>query len=475
MPELADLVVYELHVEEFNATFQGVIDRLPYLKSLGVTCLELMPVTSLKLDFDWGYGPLHYLAPNQRWGEAGLKHLVDSCHAEGVAVILDVVFQHVDPTFPYYQVYTDAGVPSPMTGGLGSFGPVVDYGKQFARDYVHTATGFLLEEYHVDGFRYDEVTDLYDGPAGVEYASFAFDVYGRSLQLARFTPSGGTRPGEYSRVIQVPEALNRPQEILRTTYSSATWQDGLLGKAEDMAQFGYVDDGFAHLLDADFSGYPRTKTVHDIAGQPVDMPVAPFQYLNSHDHSHLIAFLTGNRQNPYDPLADRSRWYKIQPFIIAQYTASGIPMLWQGQEFSDNYVLAGDGNLRVHFRRDAHWEYFYDPDGAPLIRLHRILGTLRAGHPALRGRDSFYYNQSSHISSGIIGYRRSAGNDLALVFLNFSDTPQTMTIPFPSTATFREQIDASGRPAPLDLKGTTGDPMTVTVPANYGYVFTPTS
>lgn len=239
-----------------------------------------------------------------------------------------------------------------------------------------------------------------------------------------------------------------------------------------MAQFGYVDDRFAHLLDADFSGYPRTKTVHDIAGQPVDMPVAPFQYINSHDHSHLIAFLSGNRQNPYDPLADRSRWYKIQPFIIAQYTASGIPMLWQGQEFSDNYVLASDGNLRVHFRRDAHWEYFYDPSGSPLIRLHRILGKLRAGHPALRGRDSFYYNQSSHISAGIIGYRRSTGNDTALVFLNFSDAPQTMTIPFPATATFREQVDAAERPVPLDLSGMTGDPMTVTVPASYGYVFT---
>ena len=47
-----------------------MVDRLPYLKSLGVTCLELMPMTSLKLDFDWGYGPLHYLAPNQRWGGA---------------------------------------------------------------------------------------------------------------------------------------------------------------------------------------------------------------------------------------------------------------------------------------------------------------------------------------------------------------------------------------------------------------------
>jgi len=56
-PELDDLVVYELQVEEFNDTFDGVIDRLTYLVSLGVNCIELMPVTSMQLDFDWGYGP----------------------------------------------------------------------------------------------------------------------------------------------------------------------------------------------------------------------------------------------------------------------------------------------------------------------------------------------------------------------------------------------------------------------------------
>ena len=55
-----------------------------------------MPVTSLKLDFDWGYGPLHYFAPCERWGGVrGLKHLVNACHQAGVAVILDVVYQHV--------------------------------------------------------------------------------------------------------------------------------------------------------------------------------------------------------------------------------------------------------------------------------------------------------------------------------------------------------------------------------------------
>ena len=467
VPELADLVVYELQIEEFNDSFDGVVARLPYLRSLGVTCLELMPVTSLKLDFDWGYGPLHYLAPNERWGGgAGLKRLVDAAHAAGVAVILDVVYQHVDWSFPYNLVYADARVASPMIGAPGPFGPTIDYHLPFARDYVQAAGRYWLNEYHVDGFRYDEVTDLYDGPVGDAYAKMAYDAYCESLGLARFTPSGGTAGGEYSRIIQVPEALNQPQGILATTYSSATWQDGLLAKAEAMAAQGFVDDGFAHLLDASFSGYPETKAVHDKDGQPVAMPVAPFQYLESHDHSQLINFVAGA---PEAVLADRSRWYKLQPFAIALYTCPGVPMLWQGQEFADNNGLPGGGDARIHFRRNTHWEYFYDDQGAPLVRLYRLLGALRHAHPALRSRDSYYFNLDSRPADGVIVYQRRAATDheVAMVFLNFSDQAQTVTAPFSQTGLYHEGIDGADA---LTISQP-GQRVTVTVPSNYGRIY----
>jgi 1,4-alpha-glucan branching enzyme len=468
VPELADLVVYELHVEEFNGTFDGVVERLAYLKSLGVTCLELMPVTSLKLDFDWGYGPLHYFAPNERWGGAwGLKRLVDACHRAGIAVILDVVYQHVDPTFPYHLVYADANRPSPMIGDVGPFGPQIDYSKEFARDYVQAANRHWLNEYHVDGFRYDEVTDLYDGPTGVAYAKMAYDAYGESFAYARFTPSGGTATGEYSRVIQCAEALNRPQQILRTTYSNGTWQDGLLNKAEDMATSGYVDDDFGHLLDASFLDYAETKTVHDVANQPVEMPVAPFQYVESHDHSQLIAFV--GTQPGDAPFADRSKFFKLQPFAIALYTAQGIPMLWQGQELADNFALPASGDARIHFRRGTHWEYFYDELGSPLVRLYRILGNLRKSCPALRSRESFYYNTYSRPSDGVIAYQRRStpANQVAMVFLNFSDQAQSISVPFPEPGVYPELID---RQASVTVD-TPNQSIAVSVPSNYGCIF----
>ena len=475
VPELADLVVYELHVEEFNDTFDGVVDRIDYLKSLGVTCLELMPVSSLKLDFDWGYGPLHYFAPNQRWGgEWGVKKLVNACHAKGVAVILDVVYQHVDPSFPYALVYQNAGLASPMISGNGPFGPEIDYNQEFARDYLATANRHWLSAYHVDGFRYDEVTDLYDGPTGVKYAKLAYDTYDASLKLPRFTPSGGTKPGEYSRIIQVAEALNRPQEILRSTYSNGTWQDNLLSKVADMARYGYVDDSFALLLDARFNGYPDTKTVHDVQNQPVDMPVAPFQYLESHDHTQLMAWVGVGGQSPTGPFADRSAFYKLQPFAIALYTSQGTPMLWEGQEFAESWVLPDSGDARVHFRRNVHWEYFYDDEGSALIRLYRILGNLRHAYPALRSRESYYDNIHSRPADGVIVYRRSStpNQQTAMVFLNFSDHSQGIAAPFPDPGSYREMIDDGVRTNPYIVNvGQSGQMVGVEVPSHYGFVF----
>ena len=470
-------MVYELHAEQFNSTFSGIVDRLPYLQSLGVNCLELMPVTSLALDFDWGYGPLHYFAPNEQWGgRDGFKMLVDACHRAGVAVILDVVFQHVDPSFAYAQVYTAASVASPMIGGSGDFGPEVDYGLQFSRDYVHAVTSHWLAEYHVDGFRYDEVTDMYTEPTGDPYAGFAYDVYNQSLLIPRFTPSGGVAAGEYSRVIQVPEALNRPQEVLGNTYSSATWQDNLLGKVEDMASNNcYVDDSFALLLDASFSGYPTTKTVHDINGRPVEMPVAPFQYLNSHDHSHLAQFPYGESgRDPNEPLADRAWWYKIQPFVVALYTSQGVPMLWEGQEVSDNWVLPASGDLRVHFRRNLHWEYFYDLEGSPFVRLHRILGGLRAAYPALA---------QPHVvllQPAIPARRRHRGllqvgprSNMPWWCSTSPDSPVGQPAGpgsghVPGDGRRRHPADA---PTVFARLPTPANRFTITVPSNYGYVF----
>jgi len=205
------------------------------------------------------------------------------------------------------------------------------------------------------------------------------------------------------------------------------------------------------------------------------MPVAPFQYLNSHDHSHLICF-AGTTGGGVLPWGNRDNFYMLQPFAIALYTAQGVPMLWEGEEFADNYLLPSSGPARINLRRDVNWEYFYDDDGAPLIRLYRILGQLRASSPALRSRESYFYYQQSLQGNNIVSYQRHASatatepEQYAMVLLNFSGNSGTIKLPFPKAGIWTEKIDAGVTPMTLDA-ASDGSSLTVTVPSWYGYVF----
>lgn len=481
-PELQDLVVYELQVEEFNDTFDGVIDRLDYLDSLGVNCLELMPVTSAKVDFDWGYGPVYHFSPSARFGgPEGLRRLVDAAHARGIAVILDVVYEHVDTAFAYYGVYNDiantAGAPhpaSPMVNGwnVWGFGPAADFTQTFCKDFFVAANQMWLDEYHVDGFRYDEVTDLYAGARAAGYKELANRIYLHSLGIARF----GAGANSYSRIVQCAEALDKSRQVMNETYANSAWTNDLLNKVEDMLRWNYVDDAFAHVLDPAFSGYPSSQAVVDAAGNPVQRPVAPFQYLESHDHSQLIVFAgTVNDSGPL-PEGNRDLFYKLQPYAIALLTCQGIPMLWQGQELADNYNLPDNGSARVHLRRDTHWQFFYDRDGQPLIRVYRRLGQLRRSSRSLRGTSSYYYYQHSHQQTQIIAYHRyapAAGaqpEDWAMVLLNFAGNDGQIDVPFPKAGKWQELLDADHSNYIVTVADD-GDLQTIVVPSNYGRVF----
>jgi hypothetical protein len=112
VPEIDEMVVYELHVGEFNGTFAGLIAQLPYLQGLGINVLELMPVSNAKEDVEWGYTPLGYFAPDDRYGgPEEMRRLVRACHEHGIAVIIDAVYAHAHPAFPYNLVYEASDEP----------------------------------------------------------------------------------------------------------------------------------------------------------------------------------------------------------------------------------------------------------------------------------------------------------------------------------------------------------------------------
>lgn len=466
VPAVDDLVVYELQVEEFDASFEGVVQRLDYLTSLGVNALELMPITTVPEVFDWGYGPLYFLSPAHRWGGSEeLKYMIDACHQKGIAVILDVVYQHVHADFAYNRIYKDSGESGPM-GSFpdGWFGPAITYpGFPFTQEYFRIVNQYWLQEYHVDGFRYDYVPGFFDGPTGQGYANLVFQTYQDSLALPRFQDPQG-----FSRIIQCAEDLYDPPGIMRQTYSNTAWQDSLLNKVRDMVKYQYVDQDFVNILNPYATGYPASR---DFDG--IQVPVAPFQYLNSHDHDHLITSF-GTKPGiggPGDILfGDRANTPRLQPYAIALYTCQGIPMLWQGEELAENYTLPGGGNARVSIPRPVHFEYFYDQYGQELIRLYRILGRLRHQIPALRSRE--FYSIAVIPGAMTVAYQRQAPQQTAVVILNFSNSDQSVTIPFPKAGTYREMINNDVRPQPWEITvPNDGDTVQVTVPSNYGYIF----
>ena len=101
---LEDFIIYELHTGTFTPqrTFDGVIGRLPYLRDLGITAIELMPVATFPGSRNWGYDGAYLYAPHAVYGgPPGFKRLVDACHREGLAVVLDVVYNHLGPEGNY--------------------------------------------------------------------------------------------------------------------------------------------------------------------------------------------------------------------------------------------------------------------------------------------------------------------------------------------------------------------------------------
>lgn len=477
-PHVDDLVVYELHVGEFNRSFDGIVQQLDYLVGLGVNALELMPFTNVKETAEWGYTPLGYFAPDERYGgPAGLKRLVNACHDKGIAVILDAVYAHAHPEFAYNLVYAATGEPNPMMGHFeGEFFPELpgtDYRKAFTRDYFLTLNRYWLDEFHLDGFRYDYVPGMFDGAVGQGYAFVTYHTYQFSKGIARFQDPAG-----FSRIIQCAEHLPEPQRILKETYSNCCWQNTLMDKVADSAYWRYADPALALLLDPDFQGYPATYE-NPSAGDA--FPAAPFQYLESHDNPRLLARIapSGLRDLIGQEWGDRRQFYRMQPYVIALYVGKGIPMLWQGQEIGENWGMAPWGLGRNLFERPVRWEYFYDPYGRALVRLHRIMGSLRQRLRALGSRSGFYYyNDPAHYGQGVIVIRREAPaaggqtKETLLVFINVSGNEKRVWVPFPEQGTWVEQIDQDEPTPRADiLVAADGEWREVAVPSYYGCVY----
>src|SRR5262245_61017606 len=160
-----EMVIYEVHVGTFtpSGTFEGVRKRLDHLVDLGITAVELMPVAEFPGRANWGYDGVLPFAPDSRYGRPeDLKAFVDACHAHGLAVFLDVVYNHFGPEgnylFAYAPAFASGRHQTPWGAAVNFDGP----GSEMVRAFFRDNALYWIEEYHIDGLRLDAAHEIYD-------------------------------------------------------------------------------------------------------------------------------------------------------------------------------------------------------------------------------------------------------------------------------------------------------------------------
>jgi maltooligosyltrehalose trehalohydrolase len=330
-PSPASAVIYEMHVGTFTqeGTFEAAIDRLDHLVDLGITHLELMPVAEFSGNRGWGYDGVDLYAPHHAYGgPEGLKRLVDACHRRKLAVLLDVVYNHLGPEGNYLRTfgpYFSRRYNTPWGEAVNLDGPESDEVRRF---FIDNAL-MWLRDYHVDGLRVDAVHAIMDTSAvhfleqlAAEVRQLGVETGRRFLLIAEsdLNDPRVVRPAElggYGFDAQWNEDFHHALHALLTGERGGYYQD--FEMLADLAQV--ISRGFAY--DGRYSVYRRRRHGRPATGLSGHRFVGCLQ---NHDQ-------VGNRAlgERISHLLSPGR-QRIGAALVL--TAPFIPMLFQGQEWA---------------------------------------------------------------------------------------------------------------------------------------------
>ena len=451
---LSSAVVYELHVGTFTTegTFDATIARLDHLVDLGVTHVELMPVAAFPGDRGWGYDGVALYAPHHAYGgPEGLKRLIDACHARGLAVLLDVVYNHLGPDGNYLRqfgpYFTDRYT-TPWGEAVNLDGRDSDEVRRF---FIDNAL-MWFRDYHIDGLRLDAVHAIFDTSAIHFLAQLADEVADLQAAIGRHL------------VLIAESDLNDPR-LVRPAAAG--------GFALD-AQW---NEDFHHALHAVLTGerdgyYADFGGVGDLAA----VLARGFRYDGRHSayrgrrHGAPASGVSGHAfvgclQN-HDQVGNRAAGERTSHLLSAQqlrlgstllFTAPLVPMLFQGEEWGAStpfqyFTDHQDADLADMVREGRRREFSafgWDPEMVPdpqdpatcarsrldwselaraphrdLLDWHRELIALRARLPVLRDGRREHMSVDHDEDAGWLTLRRG---DVLLV-ANFADAPRQVPV-----------------------------------------------
>ncbi len=329
-PPLASAVIYEMHIGTFTreGTFQSAIAKLDYLVDLGITHVELMPIAEFSGEWGWGYDGVDLFAPHHAYGTPDdLKALVDACHAKGLAVLLDVVYNHLGPAGNYLSQFGPY-----FTGAYKTpWGEAVNLdhkGSHEVRRFFVANALMWLRDYHFDGLRLDAVHAFVDSSAIHFLELLSSEVDALSAHLGRFL------------VLVAESDLNDPRIVMSREAGGygidAHWNDEfhhalhsvLTGEVN-----GYYEDygKVQHLAQALENAYVYAGTYSPHRDR---MHGRPIRGLSGR---HFVVFA----QN-HDQIGNRARGERLcgltsvgrqKIAAAAVLTSPFVPMLFQGEEF----------------------------------------------------------------------------------------------------------------------------------------------
>ncbi|MBW3619433.1 MAG: malto-oligosyltrehalose trehalohydrolase [Actinobacteria bacterium] len=455
-PPLREQVLYELHVGTFTpeGTFDAIVPRLGELRELGVTTIELMPVWQFPGERNWGYdGVLPYAVQDSYGGPDGLRRLVDAAHGAGVAVVLDVVYNHYGPEGNHLRdfgpYFTDA-YDTPWGDAVNVDGPGSDHVRRFI---VDNAVRWVTD-FHLDGLRLDAVHAVIDRSAVPWLEELATAVHGVAGELGRTAVLIAESDLQDPRLVRPPE---------RGGYGlDAQWLDDVhhvLRTALTSDRSGYFADfsGLPDLARAARDRYVVAGRYSSFRGRTIGRPAPDVPYerfvVCTQNHDQVGNRMLGERLNELvDPAQARLAAAAV---LLSPFT----PMLWMGEEYAEpapfqyfvshtdpDLVTAVREGRRREFadfawqgeapdpqapetfeRSKLDWDLRSKEPHAATLELYRELLRLRRDVPAIAGEDAGPQEAVVHDDT-LVSLRRRAGAQTAVTVLHAGDEERTVTL-----------------------------------------------
>jgi maltooligosyltrehalose trehalohydrolase len=480
---LADLVIYELHVGTFTpeGTFDAAAARLPELRALGITAVELMPVAEFPGRRNWGYDGVALYAPHHAYGGPdGLKRFVNMAHAIGLGVILDVVYNHLGPEGNYLDRYGPYHTEVYRT----PWGRAVNYdgrGSDEVRRWAHDNALYWIAEYHVDGLRLDAVHGIFDFGALAFLEELSDQVHELGRQLGRKVQLLAESDLNDPRLVRPPEQGGFGIDAQWADDFHHTIHAALTGESD-----GYYADfaGVATIADVlrepffyarRYSRFRGRVHGRSSAGVPRHRFIVSSQ---NHDQVGNRAF--GERLSTLVP-SDRLR-LAAAIVLLSPY----VPLLFMGEEYGETapfhyFIEHGDEALAQAVREGRQREFTemarsapaIDPqaeetftrskldwtkrdsdDGRRLLALYSDLLALRREEPALRAGAGVAHVQGGAEWSTVVrilpaqGDVHDAVREQRTVWYAFNSSCRQLEVPVPEEAPHRWRLrlatDATG-------------------------------